>query len=124
MGEDVICPEELPGGEERKLVARLEDSCVVFEGHGKRFRLCAKPLAVLARAAYHFALKLARGEEGCVEPAKGAEPFSGKRNWSEEKGFAEAVEFMVLSSASSFAKLYTKVSKVEYDPSTGTVWTT
>jgi len=124
MKENMICPEELPGGEEQKLVARMEGNCVVFEGRGKRFRLCAKPLATLARAAYHFALKLAKGEEGCVVPAKGAEPFSGKRNWSEEKGFAEAVEFMVLSSAPSFAKLYARVSKVEYDPSTGAVWTT
>ena len=119
----MICPEELPGGEEGPL-AYLEGNCVVFEKDGKRYRLCAKSLAELARAAYHFALKLTRGEVGCVEPEKGAEPFSGRGKWSEERGFAEAVEFMVLSKSPSFAKLYGRVTKVEFDPSTGSVWTT
>jgi len=119
----LVCPEELPGGGEH-FVAYLDGKCVVLEGRGKRFRLCAPTLAELARAAYHFTLKFLNGEEGCVEPERGAEPFDGPRKWIEEKGFAEAVEFMVLTLSPSFSKLYGKISRVEFDPSTGSVWTT
>ncbi|ABU82410.1 hypothetical protein [Ignicoccus hospitalis] len=117
-----ICPEELPGGSGYS--AFVEGRCVTFEVPGKRYRLCADTLAELARASYHFALQLLKGKPQCVEPLKGAEPFDGPREWVEEEGFAAATEFAVLTQSPTFAKLYGKVRRVEFDPSTGRVWTT
>ena len=118
----MICPEELPGGS--GYAVEVEGNCAVVEVPGKRYKLCAKTLAELARATYHLVLKALKGEGGCVEPAKGAEPFYGRGEWKEEEGFAAAAEFAVLAQSPSFAKLYGKVRRVEFDPSTGRVWTT
>ncbi len=121
----MLCPDVAPGPRTEVLEAYLEGKCVVVEGRGKRYKLCAKSLADLARAAYHLALKVARGDEGCVEPLKGGEPFKGLERWTEEEGFAKAVEFMVLGLSPAFAKLYGKLRRVSYDPSTGKVtWST
>lgn len=116
-----VCPEKLPGVTKPHplIVARLEGECVVFEASGAKYRLCAKPLSTLARASYHFALKLARGEEGCVEPLRGAEPFKERpRELRCEKGFATAVEFLALTLSPTFSELMGKAERVRYDPST------
>ncbi len=116
-----ICPEKLPSVSKpySTVVVNLEGECVIFETAKGRYKLCAKPLSILARASYHFALKVAKGEEGCVEPLRGAEPFKERpKELSCERGFATAVEFLVLTLSPTFSELMGKAERVRYDPNT------
>ncbi len=115
-----VCPEKLPGVKKpHVIIVTLEMNCLVFETDKGVYRLCAKPIGRLARAGYHFALKIARGEDGCVDPERGAEPFRERpKELRCEKGFATAVEFLALTLSPSFSELMGKAERVRYDPST------